>query len=132
LSGINLCASTLSQAAALEALSRHEHAYEKIFSQYENNCDHLIREINELEYFKCVKPQGTFYLFPEITGLKISGRKFCELFRTNENVHLYPGEIFGKGCNKNFRICFAKKRKDIDIFVERLKKFILFLKKKGY
>src|SRR5581483_586116 len=61
-----LCASIISQEAAIEALARGEDEMKKMRDQYRRRSDFIVRRFNEIG-LKCHLPRGSFYAFPDIT-----------------------------------------------------------------
>jgi len=70
-------------------------------SVYETNRDILYKELTELG-FTCVKPEGTFYLFPK--ALEADANAFCKR-AWEHNLALVPGDSFG--CPGYFRIAYC-------------------------
>jgi aspartate aminotransferase len=62
-------ASSVSQAAALEAITGTQDYIKEMRSEFERRRDFLYKEINSIRGFSCLKPQGAFYLFPDVTSL---------------------------------------------------------------
>ncbi len=69
------------------------------------------------------KPDGAFYLFPRIEGLKDSFR-FCKRLLEETRVGLAPGVAFGAGGEGSVRICYAAERSILEPAMERLGKFL--------
>ncbi len=61
-----LCANSVSQFAALEALKNPKDYTNKMVEKLKGRRDIAHKRITELEGFSCVKPQGAFYLFPKL------------------------------------------------------------------
>ena len=70
-------------------------------SVYETNRDILYKELTDLG-FECVKPEGTFYIFPK--ALEEDAKAFCEK-AWKYNLALVPGDSFG--CPGYFRIAYC-------------------------
>ncbi len=60
-------ASSISQAAAVEALLGPQTFIEHMKNDYQKRRDFFFNEINSIKGLQCFKPQGAFYLFPNIT-----------------------------------------------------------------
>jgi aspartate aminotransferase len=90
----NVC--TFAQHGALAALSTDENILAGWRNELEKKRDYAYHRANKL--FDCIKPQGAFYLFPDVShGLK-DGRTAVDLaahLLENYGVAVVPGEAFG-------------------------------------
>jgi aminotransferase len=123
-----LCANSISQAAALEALRNCDTEVEKMREEYRFRRDFLVRELNKMG-LKIQKPAGAFYLFLNVerkTGL--SGEQFALKLLAQEDVAVVPGNAFGSEFNAFVRISYATSLKELEIAAERIEKFIKRLK----
>lgn len=92
------CPASLIQLAVAEMLDETAD-----LSVYETNRDILYKELTDLG-FECVKPEGTFYIFPK--ALEEDAKAFCEK-AWKYNLALVPGDSFG--CPGYFRIAYCVK-----------------------
>ncbi len=123
-----LCANSLSQAAAIEALQNCDSEVEKMREEYKLRRDFLVKELNRMG-LKCQKPAGAFYVFPNVkrkTGL--SGEDFALRLLDKEEVAVVPGNAFGEEFSDFIRISYATSLKELEIALERMEKFIKSLK----
>lgn len=68
-------------------------------------------------------PQGAFYLFFGIDGIKDTRRSAFDIV-DQAKVGLAPGTAFGAGGDKFFRVCFARRLNDIEEAADRLSRWI--------
>ena len=68
-------------------------------------------------------PDGAFYAFPRIRGIK-SSRKFSEMLLATEDVGVAPGYTFGERNDEYIRICFALAPDRLAEGLDRLVRFI--------
>jgi hypothetical protein len=68
-------------------------------------------------------PDGAFYLFPKIEGLKDSFA-FCRKLLEETRVGLAPGVAFGAGGEGSVRICYAAERQILEQAMERIGRFL--------
>ena len=61
--------SSISQAAAVEALTGSQAFLDDMVASYESRRDYLVRRLNEIDGMSCATPQGAFYVFPNIKRL---------------------------------------------------------------
>jgi hypothetical protein len=68
-------------------------------------------------------PDGAFYLFPRIDGVRDSF-EFCRQLLMKTRVGLAPGVAFGAGGEGSVRICYAAERSILEAAMERLGQFL--------
>jgi aminotransferase len=101
-----MCASILSQEAAIEALLRGEDAMKSMRDQYHRRRDFIVRRFNEIG-FKCNLPRGSFYAFPDVSVTGLSEKDFAVSLLQAEKVAIVPGTAFGANGSGFCRACFA-------------------------
>jgi len=60
--------SSISQAAAVEALNGPQDSVEAMGKVFEQRRDLVVAKLNECPGLRCLKPEGAFYVFPSIHG----------------------------------------------------------------
>lgn len=101
-----LCASIISQEAAIEALLRGDDAVKRMREQYHRRRDYIVRRFNETG-LKCHLPRGSFYAFPDISATGLSEHEFALGLLQAEKVAIVPGAAFGENGKGFCRACFA-------------------------
>jgi aminotransferase len=101
-----LCASIISQEAAIEALVRGEDAMKKMRDQYHRRRDFIVRRFNEIG-LKCHLPRGSFYAFPDVSATGLNEKDFAVSLLQTEKVAMVPGTAFGENGKGFCRACFA-------------------------
>jgi len=101
-----LCASIISQEAAIEALVHGEDGMKKMRDQYHRRRDFIVRRFNEIG-LKCHLPRGSFYAFPDISKTGLSEKDFAVGLLQTEKVAMVPGTAFGENGKGFCRACFA-------------------------
>ena len=101
-----LCASIISQEAAIEALARGEDAMKKMRDQYHRRRDYIVRRFNEIG-LKCHLPRGSFYAFPDVSKTGLNEKDFAIGLLQAEQVAIVPGSAFGENGKGFCRACFA-------------------------
>ena len=101
-----LCASIISQEAAIEALVRGEDGMKKMRDQYHRRRDFIVRRFNEIG-LKCHLPRGSFYAFPDISKTGMNEKDFAIGLLQAEKVAIVPGSAFGENGKGFCRACFA-------------------------
>lgn len=87
-------------------------------SVYETNMNLLYDAFKELG-FECLRPDGTFYLFPK--ALEDDARAFCEKAK-KYNLIFVPGDSFG--CAGYFRVAYCKETEKVKNTIPVLRRFV--------
>ena len=87
-------------------------------SVYEKNMNLLYETLTDLG-FTCVKPKGTFYIFPK--ALEADATAFCKK-ALNYDLVLVPGDGFG--CPGYFRMAYCIDTEKVERSLPVLRKFV--------
>src|SRR5580658_8859996 len=118
-----LCASIISQEAAIEALTHGEDAMKSMRDQYHRRRDFIVRRFNEIG-LKCHLPRGSFYAFPEVAGTGLSEKDFAVGLLQAEKVAMVPGSAFGENGKGFCRACFATSYEQIIEAARRMERHV--------
>lgn len=122
-----MCAPTVSQYAAIEALRNGDSDIEKMAEEYNRRRLYLVNGLRKIG-IDCFMPEGAFYVWPEIGKFGLSSEEFCERLLYEAGVAIVPGTAFGK-CGEGFaRISYAYSLKHIMTALEKIEKFVDTLK----
>lgn len=116
------------QEAALEALRGPQKEIERMRREYERRGKMLHRRLCEIELFKCNKPEGAFYLFPDITELKMKSVNFAHTLLEKAKVLVVPGTEFGENGEGYVRMSYATSYDKIQEAVDRIETWIRNIK----
>ena len=118
-----LCASSLSQKAAVEALARPESDVAEMVNEYRRRRNYLVGAFRDLG-IQCHQPLGAFYAFPSVKRFGLSSRDFALKLLAEEKVAVVPGTAFGE-CGEGFvRCAYATSLENIKEAVKRIQRFI--------
>lgn len=123
-----MCSPTISQYAAVEALTSCEDEVAKMVNEYDIRRRWLVNALNEIG-LTCFEPQGAFYVFPSIKSTGLTSQQFCEELLYKHNIAVVPGDAFGESGEGHIRISYAYSLKHIMEAVSRISKFLDELKK---
>ena len=118
-----LCAPTLSQKAAIEALRDPERDIAEMRDSYcarRNYMHHAFQEMG----VDCLLPGGAFYMFPNIEKFGLSSYDFAMKLLEAENVAVVPGTAFGACGQGSVRCCYATALDDIKEAMTRIARFV--------
>ena len=92
--------------------------------------DHVLEGLRTIPGLRCVKPQGAFYVYPNVSsffgrnGLNSAADVAGRLLR-EAHLAVVPGEGFGT--REHIRISYATSRQELDRGVERMRKLFAAL-----
>lgn len=117
-----LCAPSIAQYAAIEALRNSHKDVERMVNEYRRRRNYIVNRFRSIG-LPCLMPEGAFYVFPDVSPTKMDGRTFAlELLRT-QKVAVVPGDVFGD-CGKNhIRCSYATSLEKISEAMNRIEKF---------
>ncbi|MFW6367263.1 MAG: aminotransferase class I/II-fold pyridoxal phosphate-dependent enzyme [bacterium] len=118
-----LCASSIGQAAALEALRNANDEMLRMKQEYQERRNVIVKRLNNLG-MACAMPKGAFYVFPRIPNLGMSADAFARALLKEQSVAVVPGTAFGR-CGEGFVRCsYATALDEIEIAMARIGTFI--------
>lgn len=118
-----LCANTMAQDAAIEALEHGERDVETMRREYEHRRNYIVRAFNELG-LKCFLPLGAFYIFPDISSTGLTSREFSLGLLQKKQVACVPGPAFGASGEGFVRCCYATSLEQIKVAMSRVADFV--------
>jgi aminotransferase len=117
-----LCASSLSQKAALEALARPEADIAGMVEEYRRRRNFITAAFAEMG-LECARPQGAFYAFPSVAKFGLPAKQFALELLREEKVAVVPGTAFG-ACGEGFvRCAYATSLDNLKEAITRLRRF---------
>lgn len=122
-----MCAPTISQYAAVEALKNGDEDVEMMRKAYNQRRRFLMNAFREMN-LECFEPYGAFYVFPCIKEFGMTSEEFATRFLEEEKVAAVPGTAFGDSGEGYLRISYAYSLDNLKIAIERLKRFITKLR----
>ena len=118
-----MCAPTVSQYAAVEAMKNGEEDVKHMRNSYDQRRRYLLAEFKRLD-LPCFEPYGAFYTFPNISKFGMSSEEFATRLLMEEKVAVVPGSAFGE-CGEGFiRISYAYSLQELKEALERIESFI--------
>jgi len=128
--------SSISQAAAVEALNGTQDFIKERATSFQERRDFVVKALNEIEGIECLNPDGAFYVFPSCKGLigkkNSSGKEiktdtdFVQSLLENSCVAVVQGSAFG--LEGFFRISYATSMGNLKKALEKISIFCKSLK----
>lgn len=119
-----ICANVPSQYAAIEALTNAIDSPKEMNKAYIERRDYVYKRLIEMGFILNEKPQGAFYIFPQISQFGMDDYEFCMKALEDYHVAIVPGSAFthiGKGY---IRISYAYNIKSLEEGLNRLERMI--------
>jgi len=123
--------SSISQAAAVEALNGIQDFIKERAISFQERRDFVVKALNDIDGIECLNPDGAFYVFPSCKGLL--GKKdpngnelktdtdFVQSLLENSGISVVQGSAFG--LEGFFRISYATSMENLKKAMERIKSF---------
>jgi len=118
-----MCAPTMAQVAAIEALKSGETNATEMVEDYNRRRLVIVKGLNDIG-LPCFEPRGAFYAFPSIKGTGMTSEEFAEKLLVEEKVAVVPGSAFGQCGEGYIRCCYATALADIKEALSRMKRFV--------
>ena len=125
--------SSISQAAAVEALNGKQGFIKTRAKAFEDRRNFVVKSLNSIKGISCLTPNGAFYVFPSCKRLLNKKTKlktdtnFVQRLLEKENVAVVQGSAFG--LDGYFRISYATSMKNLKKAMLRIKSFCEALNK---
>lgn len=119
-----MCAPTVAQYAAIEALRNGEDALQAMRAEYDRRRRYMTDRFNQMG-LECFEPMGAFYCFPRVadaTGMDDTA--FAERLLEEERVGVVPGTAFGPSGEGHVRVCYATAYEQIVEAMDRIERFV--------
>lgn len=118
-----LCASMVSQDAALEALEHGATGVENMRRDYEARRNFIVKRFNEIG-LPCQNPAGAFYVFPSIAETGLTSREFSLRLLEEHGVAVVPGSAFGESGEGFIRCSYATSFDQIKTALQLIDRFV--------
>ena len=122
---------SISQKASVEALNGDQSVVAVMVGEFLKRRDVIVAALNDIPGVKCLLPEGSFYVFPNVSGVygrsykgkKIIGStELIDYLLDEANVAAVPGAAFGS--DDHIRLSYATSLKNIEEGVKRIKNAI--------
>ncbi len=109
-----------SQFAGIEALEGDQAQVTAVIAEYEKRRNVIVDGLNSLPGITCQKPQGAFYVFPNIKETGKTSNEFANWALEEAGIALLPGTAFGKYGEGYLRFSYANSVENIEKAIEKL------------
>ncbi|MEP6519179.1 pyridoxal phosphate-dependent aminotransferase [Microcoleus vaginatus FACHB-2002] len=116
----NVC--TFAQYGAIAALESSQESVETMRLAFAQRRQVIFELLDAVPGISCIKPDGAFYMFVNISKTGMNSLEFCDAFLEQQQVAVIPGIAFG--ADDHIRLSYATDLGTIKKAVERLDKFV--------
>jgi aminotransferase len=117
------CASSISQRAALAALTAGRDDAIPMKTEYSRRREYVYSRLQAME-LEIVKPNGAFYFFIKLPEGYASSLDFCLKLVQQEKVAVVPGDAFSPLGEGYFRISYAYSMETLEKALDRIEAFL--------
>lgn len=118
-----LCASSMAQYAAIEAITHGEKEVQAMNKEYLKRRNYITSRFNEIG-LPCLTPDGAFYVFPGISGTGLDSNDFAIKLIEEQKVAVVPGIAFGKCGEGHIRCSYATSMDNLKEAMNRIETFV--------
>ncbi|GGE80154.1 aminotransferase [Priestia taiwanensis] len=118
-----MCAPTMSQYAALEALQTGNRDVIEMKKSYHKRRNFIVSSLNSIG-MECHLPGGAFYAFPSIKSTGMTSEQFAERLLMEQKVAVVPGGVFGESGEGYIRCSYATSMNQLIEAMKRIEAFV--------
>jgi aspartate aminotransferase len=107
------CTAEFVQVAGIEALTGPQDQAEAMVVEYQARREVIVDGLNAIPGVTCQKPQGAFYVFPNIKSFGLSSNEMAELLLEKAGVAVLPGSAFGRYGEGYLRLVYSNSIENI-------------------
>ena len=115
------CTSSFSQIAGIEALHDRTLPHVDVFlKEFERRRDAIVDGLNQIPGFRCHKPHGAFYVFPNISETGMTSQEAADFLLYEAGVACLSGTAFGAHGENFIRFSYANSIENINEALNRI------------
>jgi len=112
------------QAGGIEALGGPQDEVDAMVREFHARRDLIVDGLNEIPGFDCLRPQGAFYVFPDISETGMNGADLADRLLYEAGVCVLAGTAFGGVGQNHIRISYANSRENLTEALHRIRSFV--------
>jgi len=118
----NSCTASFTQRAGLAALDGPQDDVDRMVAEFRRRRDAFCDGLNRLPGFRCARPGGAFYAFPNITGAGLDSRALADRLLNEAGVACLSGTAFGAYGEGYLRLSYANSYENLMEALERIRR----------
>jgi aspartate/methionine/tyrosine aminotransferase len=116
----NSCTCSFTQRAGIEALQGPQESVDAMLKEFRARRDLIVEGLNRIGGFRCHRPSGAFYVFPNITGTGKSSKEMENHLMEHAGVAVLAGTAFGAYGEGYIRLSYANSQANIRKAIDRI------------
>jgi aspartate aminotransferase len=121
---IHSCVSAATQWAGIEALRGPQESVSHMVEEFDRRRSVIFDELNAIPGFRCVRPGGAFYAFPNIEGTGRGSRELQDKLLSEVGVAIISGTSFGIHGEGYLRFSYAASTEAIQEACTRIRRYL--------
>ena len=117
------CSAMFTQYAGMEAVTGPQDFVREMVAEYQKRRDRMVELVNAIPGVRAQKPQGAFYVFPNVKSFGISSKEIQRRLLDEEGVAILAGTDFGPAGDGYIRLCYATSMEVIERGMEKIARF---------
>jgi len=116
----NSCTCAFTQMAGVEALRGPQTEPKKMDAEFRRRREVIVTGLNKIKGITCKKPQGAFYVFPNVKSFKMESKRLSDFILQKAGVAVLSGTAFGICGEGYLRLSFANSVENIEKAMKRI------------
>jgi len=116
----NSCTCAFTQMAGVAALRGPQAESKKMVEEFRRRREVIVSGLNKIKGITCKKPEGAFYVFPNVKGLGMESKKLSDFILQKAGVAVLSGTAFGAFGEGYLRLSFANSVENIQKALKRI------------
>jgi aspartate/methionine/tyrosine aminotransferase len=118
----NSCTASFTQRAGLAALKGPQDDVDRMVTEFRRRRDVIVKGLNDIPGFRCVVPDGAFYVFPNVSGTGMSSKELADMLLNDAGVACLSGTAFGSYGDGYLRFSYAASLENIEDALDRIRR----------
>jgi aspartate/methionine/tyrosine aminotransferase len=116
----NSCTASFTQMAGVEALQGDQSSVDRMLAEFRRRREVMVNGLNGIKGFRCLKPRGAFYVFPNTEGTGWTSKKLADALLEEAGVACLSGTAFGSFGEGFIRFSIANSIENIEKALDRV------------
>ena len=115
------CTASFIQRAGIEAITGPQAEPQRYVEEFRRRRDVIVDGLNSIPGFSCLRPQGAFYVFPNVKKIGMSSQALAEYLLNEAGVATLSGGAFGEYGEGYLRLSYANSVENLQLALERIR-----------